>query len=228
MSVTLEELRREWNEHGRRLEESLRMTSHLLRDEWAERQRERIRKTRSLGPFNMAVWIATLALLGLFLARHVHDPSLFVTALAIDLWVVATGVAGLRQQHALANLDFGLPLVELQSRIEALRIARIRTFNVAFLTGQIVWWIPFAVVVFAALFGVNLYRFEEFRAFAAWNLAFGVAVIPAAVWVSRRYGERLSRTSVVRRVADSIAGRDIAAARDYLEKLRRFEAGASG
>jgi hypothetical protein len=40
--------------------------------------------------------------------------------------------------------------------------------------------------------------------------------------LSRRYGERLSRSSIARHLADSITGRDIAAAREYLAKLRRF------
>ena len=225
MSVTLEELRDEWSERSRRMDERLRVTAHVLRDDWMQRHRERILKSAQFGPFNMAVWIATLALLGLFLATHVDEPSLFATALAIDAWVIATGVAGLRQRHALANIDYGRPLLELQAEVEALRIARIRTFNIAFLTGQIVWWIPFAVVGVAGFFGVNLYHSAPFRAFAAWNVAFGVAVIPLAVWLARRYGERLARTSAVRHVADSIAGRDIQAAREYLEKLRRFESG---
>ena len=88
------------------------------------------------------------------------------------------------------------------------------------------WWIPFAVVVFASVFGANLYASPQFRAFAAWNIAGGVAFIPLAMWLSRRYGERLSRSSIVRHIADSIAGRDIAAAREYIEKLRRFESDA--
>lgn len=222
MSITLEALRDEWNDRSRRMDERLGVTARVLRDDWIERHRTRIRRFRPLGPFSMAVWIATLALLGLFMGTHAGEPSLFATALAIDIWVIATGVAGLRQQNALANLDYGRPLVELQAQVEALRIARIRTFNVSFLTGQIVWWIPFAVVVVAGLFGVNLYHSAQFRVFAAWNVAFGVAVIPVAVWVARRYGERLSRTSAIRHIADSIAGRDIAAAREYLAKLRKF------
>jgi hypothetical protein len=114
----------------------------------------------------------------------------------------------------------------LQAQVETLRIARIRSFNRAFLTGQIVWWIPFVVVVFAAVFGVDLYLSPQFRAFAAWNIAGGLAVIPLAIWLSRRYGERFSRSSIVRHIADSITGRDIAAAREYLEKLRRFRSDA--
>lgn len=74
----------------------------------------------------------------------------------------------------------------------------------------------------AGALGVNLYLSPQFRAFAAWNIAGGIAFIPLAMWLSRRYGERLSRSSIVRHIADSIAGRDIAAAREYLEKLRRF------
>ena len=227
MNVTLEQLRDEWSGQSRRLDERLRMTAGVLRDEWVERHRERVRKARQFGAFSMAVWIATLAMLGYFLAHHASQPALFATALLLDAWVLATGVVALRQRHAIENLDYGRPLVELQSQVEALRVARIRTFNWAFLTGQIVWWIPFAVVAFAALTGFDLYSSRHFLTFAAWNLAFGIAVIPLAIWVARAYGERLSKTSAVRHIADSIAGRDIIEARNYLEKLHRFDSEAN-
>jgi hypothetical protein len=222
MSITLEELRNEWSDRSRRLDERLRLSAHLLRDDWIERQRERVWKLGPFGKFSMAVWIATMVLLGHFLGTHANQPALFVTALVLDVWVIATGIAEVRQQQALRNLDFGLPLIELQARVEVLRIARIRSFNRAFLTGQIVWWIPFVVVVFAGAFGVNLYSSPQFRDYAAWNIAGGIAFVPLAIWLSRRYGERLSRSSILRHIADSIAGRDIAAARENLEKLRRF------
>jgi hypothetical protein len=225
MNITLEELRNEWSDRSRRLDEHLRLSAHLLRDDWIERQRKRVWKLGPFGKFSMAVWIATMVLLNLFLGTHTNQPALFVTALVLDVWVIATGIAQVHQEQALRNLDFGLPLLELQARVESLRIARIRSFNLAFLTGQIVWWIPFVVVV-AGAFGANLYLSPQFRAYAAWNIAGGIAFVPLAMWLSRRYGERLSRSSVMRRIADSIAGRDIAAARGYLEKLRRFESDA--
>jgi hypothetical protein len=203
----------------------LRLSAHLLREEWIERQRERMSKFGPFGKFSMAVWIATAVLLGIFLGTHADQPALFVTAFALDVWVIATGIVQVHQKQALRNLDFSLPLLELQARVESLRIARIRSFNLAFLTGQIVWWIPFIVVV-AGAFGANLYLLPQFRLYAAWNIAFGVAFIPLAIWFSRLYGERLSRFSIVRHIADSIAGRDIVAAREYLEKLRRFAGNA--
>jgi hypothetical protein len=221
MSTTLDELRKEWSDHSRRLDERLRLSADLLRDDWIEQQRERVRKVSPCAKFSLAVWIAAVVLLNIFLATHANQPALFLTALVLDIWVIATGVVQVRQQQALRNLDFGLPLLELQAQVASLRIARIRSFNLAFLTGQIVWWIPFVVVVAGAL-GVNLYLSPKFRIYAAWNVAFGIAFIPLAIWLSRRYGERLSRSSIVRHIADSIAGRDIAVASEYLEKLARF------
>jgi hypothetical protein len=225
MSLTLEELRSEWLDRSRRLDERLRLSAHMLRDDWIERQRERVWRVGPFGQFSMSVYIATLVLLGHFLGTHANQPALFFTALIIYIWVIATGIAQLRQQQALRDLDFGLPILELQARVETLRIARIRSFNLAFLTGQIVWWIPLIVVI-AGASGANLYLSPQFRIYAAWNIAFGFAFIPFAIWLSRRYGERLSKSSIVRYIADSIAGRDIAVARDVLEKLRRFESDA--
>ena len=195
------------------MDERLRLSASVLRDDWIERHRERVLKLGPFGKFSMLVWIATMVLLGLFLGTHASQPALFATGLVLDIWVIAAGIAEIRQQQAMNKLDFGLPLVELQARIESLRIARIRWFNIAFLTGQIVWWIPLVVVVFGAL-GANLYLAPQFRTFAAWNIAGGIAFIPLAMWISRSYGERIL---AVRRscgyIADSIAGRDIAAAR---------------
>jgi hypothetical protein len=227
MSLTLETLRDEWAERTRHLDERLGFAASVLNDDWIERNRERIRKSGAFGAFEMIVWIATLAMLGHFLASHVDHPALFATALVLDAWVIAMGAAGLREQQALRSLDYGRPIVHLQAEVEKLRIARIRTFNWGFLTGQVVWWIPFVVVVFAALTGVDLYESRHFVTFAAWNIAGGLAFIPLALWLARRHGDRLSKVKAVRYFADSIAGRDIAAAREFIEKLRRFDSGAA-
>ena len=137
------------------------------------------------------------------------------------------GVAGLRVQQALRSLDYGRPssTCKPKSRSFASRASAPSTGR--FLTGQIVWWIPFVVVVFAALTGVNLYQSRDFVTFAAWNIAGGLAFIPLALWIARRHGDRLSKVKAVRYFADSIAGRDIAAAREFIEKLRRFDSGAA-
>jgi hypothetical protein len=52
------------------------LSAHLLRDDWVERQRERVRKAGPFGKFGMAVYIAMLVLLGHFLGTHANQPAL--------------------------------------------------------------------------------------------------------------------------------------------------------
>ncbi len=127
MSATLEDLRDEWAQRTRHLDERLGLAASLLRDDWMERNRERIRRSPAFGAFEVIVWIATLVMLGggHFLASHFGQPALFATALVMDAWVIAMGVAALRQQQAWRGLDYGRPVVELQADVEAIRIARI-------------------------------------------------------------------------------------------------------
>jgi hypothetical protein len=68
----------------------------------------------------------------------------------------------------------------------------------------------------------------DFWAAGAWNLLalnflLGVAVIPVAIWVSRKYGDRLGRSWLMRRVAEEIAGRDLRVAIDSLAKISEFD-----
>ena len=226
MNVTLEDLRTEWAGHARRLEEQLRATNQIAREDWIERQRERVRGAGPFRWFEITVWVVTLVLLGQFLAANYTEPLLFASAALLDVWVIATGVTAIRQQRAVRNLDYGLPVTALQAQLETLRIARIRAFNVAFLTGQVVWWIPFFVVFVKGVAGVNLYANPWFAQFAALNVVLGLVAIPLAIGIARRYGERLSKTSAIRHIADSLAGRDIAAAREAIGKLRRFDTDA--
>jgi hypothetical protein len=226
MSTTLEDLRADWAAYHRAIDARLRLDARIAREGWIEAQRERVRRRPSFGPFSMAVWIVTVAALGMFIAANATHPGFLIPALMLQAWTLATGAVAIHQQQALRGLDYTLPLVELQARIEALRIARIRAFNVAFLTGQVVWWIPFAIVLVRGALHVDLYAVPGFTFFALVNLAVGIAAIPLAIAAARRYGERLGRASWMRRLADSIAGSDIAAAREYLAKLRRFEEGA--
>jgi len=57
--------------------------------------------------------------------------------------------------------------------------------------------------------------------FLALNFLLGVAVIPVAIWASRKYGDRLGRSWLMRRVAEEIAGR-ARAAMDSLGKMSEF------
>jgi hypothetical protein len=224
MTPDLDLLRAEWAARDTKLTEAIRVNSSLLRDALLERHRAKLGRGRVPVALGIASDVAVMAALGVFLAHHVGEMRFFVPALLLQAWTVAMVALSIHQREALRALNYDAPLVALQARLEALRMARMRTFKWAFLTGQVVWWIPFVTVLFKGLLGVDLYSVSAFMPrFMAWNVAAGLAFIPLAMWIAKRHGERLQRFSVTRAFADSIAGRDIAEARAFLARLARFE-----
>jgi hypothetical protein len=71
------------------------------------------------------------------------------------------------------------------------------------------------------LFGVDVYQYAG-TAWLVGNVVFGLAVIPLAIFLARRYGPRLEGSTVMRRLAEAIAGQTLSEARASLDSIRRF------
>ena len=55
------------------------------------------------------------------------------------------------------------------------------------------------------------------------NVAFGLAVIPLAIWVSRKFGDRVDRSPILQRFMRELAGYNLNAANASLAALSEFE-----
>ena len=226
MEMTLDQLKTEWAARDRLLQVSIRLHGRLLRESFVDKHRTRMERLAAGGNFELLFALPFLAFFGWFIARHIAQPEFLLPAVALQAWTLVFAVLGIQQRQKLQNLDYGQPVIELQRSVERLKIARLATFKWAFLTGQLLWWVPFVLVLFKGLFGVNLYTVSTFMPrFIACNILFGVAAIPCAIWASRRIGDRCGGSERFRKFTDGIAGRDIAAAREFLDRLARLERG---
>jgi hypothetical protein len=220
--MNLDILRTEWAERDAKLDAALRINTRMLREMLVAKGAGEIRKHIPFGFFSIAFWAFTLACTGVFLFNHAGELRFFLPALLIFVWTLVMGVVSLMQRTAMRDLDYGQPTLVVQKRLEELRIGRLRAFQWAFLTGQIVWWVPFFIVVLRAL-GADLYTSEWMRQFMAMNVAAGLLFIPLALWGTRLVTRRYGNATAFRKLADGIAGNDIVVARDFLSKLRNYE-----
>jgi hypothetical protein len=92
----------------------------------------------------------------------------------------------------------------------------------ALLTGQLVWWVPFTIVALKGFLGVDAYRVFGGRVLAE-NVLFGLAIIPMAIWVSRKFGDRMGRSPIIQRLMRELAGYNLNAATRFLATLSEFE-----
>lgn len=219
--MEIEELRRLWAESNRGLEANLRLNTALLTQENLRKAGARLRWLALEIAVELVADAIAVVAIGFFIGAHLHEPRFLAPAALLDLYAIAIVIAQARQLAEIDGVDYGEPVVQTQSKLEGLRLRRVRT-TLAILLFAPLMWVPMLIVVLRGIFGIDAYAAGS--AWLAANALFGVAVIPVAFLFARRFGGRFARSTWMRGFADTIAGRSLVSVMDSLAAIRRFEA----
>lgn len=215
----LDEMQELWKAQDEKLDESIRLNRELLGSANLNKARSALQRLALLLSLEAVVWFAIVGSLGSFIYHHIGTLRLSLSGIALDVYAIAMLAATVRQIVAIRQIEYGRPIAALQKQIEMLRILRIRITQLALLGGTIVW-APLVIVTGKAFIGVDVVN-------APWlwaNVAFGLCLIPVALWLSKTFGERMGRFPWIRRMMNDLAGRNLSAAGDFLSKLSQFDA----
>lgn len=210
-----------WNEYDRKLDASLRLNTRVLREFGLNRVDSSLRRLTRLIVFELLMGLVAAVALGGFIADHLGEMRFLAPAVALDLFVLYFIGWSIRQWVALGSLDYGESVVAIQRKLELLRIDRIRMTKWVFLLSPLLW-IPLLIVSLEGLLGLDSYAIFD-TGWLVSNLVFGLAVIALALWVSKRYADRLQGSPLVRRLMDALADRSLDEATGFLGTLSSFE-----
>jgi len=219
--VELDELKAKWEEHDRRLEKILRLNRELLSAAKLKPAESELRRLGIYAGLEAAMWLVIVVALGNFIAGHLRMPDLALSAAAVDVMSIGMLSALIRRMIGALRIDYSQPIASIQNQVETLRILRIRTTKWGLLSGTTLW-MPWLAVVSQGIFGVDIYRSVD----AAWviaNVLFGLALCLAAIWASKKFGDRIDRSPFIERLMKDLAGSNLNTAQSFLATLREFE-----
>ncbi|MFZ6742048.1 hypothetical protein ACO0LC_02370 [Undibacterium sp. JH2W] len=219
--MNLDLLKAEWVARDQRLEQAVRMNTQMLRLTLLEQHRRDITKWGWTDKYEIIAGTPVLIFLIWFLGHHISEWQFALPAYAMLAWTAAMPVLNHRLRHALQEMDFGQPITMVQKQLAEHKARRLSLFKWAFLLGQIVWFIPFIVVFFKGVFGVDLYLKTE--NFIGPSLIAGILFIPLAIAVSKLLSGRLKHSARFQAFTDMLAGNDIIQSRQFLSKIAQFE-----
>jgi len=220
--MELDALKEKWVEYDRKLDLSIRLNRQLLMAANRNRARSPLRRFAAFAGLGALVGLIGPILLGQFIYRHWTEPRFLLPALVLHIWVVANLGASIRQIAMALAIDYDKPVAVIQKQLESLRVFRIRLIQWAVLTGQVICWTPLLIVALKGLWDVDAYQVLG-APFLLANLAAGLAFIPLAVWASRKFANRMSRSPLAQRLMRELAGYNLNAATAFLATLAEFE-----
>lgn len=179
---------------------------------------DRVRRTVWI---ELAIDVVALLVIGSFLGDHWRDPRYLVPALILHLCAIASLGACVGQLVAARGVDYAGPVVEAQRRLTRLRKLRVRASQWTLLVAPALWT-PLLIVATKGLLGLDAYALFD-RAWIVANIAFSIGFLALMVWTAHRYGDRLSRSPFVQRLADDLAGRNLREANAFAQRLAELE-----
>lgn len=219
--MNLDDLQKQWAVYDQKLDTVLKLNHNAVREATLAKTRQSLvwHKVFIVGEILLGAWFAYM--LGSFTASHWGDWKFAVPSMVLHAWTVASIVFVTRELVMLAQVDYAAPIVAIQKKLEARRVARIRFTQWMLLTGTAIW-VLWVVVGLKGIWGMDIYAGGG-AAFVAINLAANAVGVALLILVSRLNKERIGRSRFLRKIADSLAGEHLPAAMAHLDELARFE-----
>jgi hypothetical protein len=219
--MDLDDLKAKWAEHDRKLDTSIRLNRELLREIKSSKARSALQRLAAGLALEVIIDLAAIMALGAFIYANREQGRFAFPAIALDLFAIVILNAQIRQIVGALQIDYGQPVATIQKQLERLRMLRIRCTQWTLLIAPLTWT-PLLIVGLKGFYGLDAYRLFGVAWLTA-NLLVGLAIIPLAIWFSRRYGNRMGRWPIIQRLLRDLAGYNLAVATDFLATLSEFE-----
>jgi hypothetical protein len=219
--MELDALKEKWTEHDKTLDVSIRLNRQALNEVKLNRTRSAMQRLVASLSVEAAIQLGAVVLIGSFIGGHIRMPRFALTGSALDVFAIAILIALIQQIVRALQIDYDNPVVAIQRQIAALRVLRVRHTLWILIAAPLIWT-PLFIVAMKAFWGLD--AFHIFGAvFLAANLLFGLAVILAATWLSKKFGNRMDHSPILQGVMRTLAGYNLNAATGYLAALSQFE-----
>lgn len=212
------EIKLAWEALNRRLERQEEFISNNL-------QEQHLKKARfALWPLFVGQLVQMLMGIGIILLGvatwrpHTDVPHVFAAGVTVHVYGILLMIMAGVMLGKMKNIDYAAPVAEIQRRLANLRLFYIRCGRIAGLSWWLLW-VPFAMAVFAVVFGVDMYARMPVALNA--SLAFGVAGL-IGTWLFHRWTRQPARAGLRAKLDAAEAGGSLRRAREAVDELAAF------
>jgi hypothetical protein len=207
--VEMDDLRRTWTEYDRKLDLNIRLSRELIRATNLDRVRSPLWRLAFFLGLESVVQLAVVVALGSFIYENFTMPRFALAGAALDVFAIAILAALIAQ------------IAVIQKQLGDLRVLRIRYIQGIFLVATLVWT-PLLIVALKGFWGLDAYRLFGSRYLVA-NVMLGLAIIPLAIWLSKKFAGRMGRSPLMQSLMKDLAGYNLNAATSFLATIAEFE-----
>lgn len=218
--MELDELKKVWGAYDAKLEHCRVIQERLLHERWADRARSALIPMQLLRGAEVVLGVAVIiGSIGL-LTHHMNEPRYWVVTIGLAITAaLITGQCAFSLIQS-AAVDYAQPVLQLQSRIQRIKLSEYLALKWTLLLG-ILAWLPILLVLIECFTGTEALAQVSWKWLAA-NLLFGLVCLGIGQALSRRYVESSDRSPWAQAFLDSLSGDAYRSILRQLEEIKGF------
>jgi hypothetical protein len=220
--MTLDDLKTAWADLDRKLTATQAAVVRLHTDRTADRTKSALRPLAWKLGWELLEGILAAVLMGAFLAHNFDETRFAVPGLILHALAVLSIVSTAWQVVLLGRIDYAAPVVDIQTRLAALRAARCRAWFWVLVLSPLVW-ILLLIVGVKGLFGGDVYAACGVP-FVLANVLFGAAFGVAAWAAAKAWAAKRPVSAWREWLQDGLAGTSLTRAKRHLREAAEFAA----
>jgi hypothetical protein len=219
-TMELDDLKQAWRALDHRLQQQNALALQAYRDRQADKARRNLRPLFWGQVAQMLFGLLFVLLAAALWMSPARLPAAVVAAgVVVHAYGIAVVVASGIVLGLIRRIDYGAPVLAIQTQLAQLRRAYVIGGMVAGLPWWVLWMLPFMLL---AAMGDNDTGLAWLDAFLGTGIAIGIAGL-LGTWWFHRWARRPGRERLARRLEDGLSGASLRKAQRQLDELRQFE-----
>ena len=230
--MELQELKDIWQEYDKKLDKHVKLNMQMFKKINLDKTRSALEKFIKTPVFGLIIGLIVQLSMGAFIYDHFSMPKYIIPAALIWLFALFQVIFSGYQLSVIlpasdgGQINFDLPITEIQKKLEKLKIYRVRYLTVTRFSYPLLW-IPVLIVGLKAIFNFDFYlHFDD-----KWILAqifLGLVFIAFGIWLSKKVADKNSASPFLNKLINNIAvnditGKNLNSAMTFLRDIEDFE-----
>ncbi|PWT98788.1 MAG: hypothetical protein C5B52_11650 [Bacteroidetes bacterium] len=219
--MDLQELKLIWSLYNEKLESNVKLNNLVLKKLILQNTKHKLNKALvALAIEALAFFIFLFFIVNFALAFH-HSVSVFISCIVLGIFGI-TGLAGIISQIGLiSEIKFDLPVVEIQKKIERVKMQGILFLKIALMS--IPFYMCYVILGFRLIWGVDIFVQGD----KAWwwsQIILSVGVfLPLCIWLWKKISYKNIHIKWVRALVERTTYKQLSYAMENLKETEAFE-----
>lgn len=215
-----------WQAYDKKLDRQIQLNTKLLKRMDMDRTRTALSKFMRTPVLGTVIGLVMQMILGWFIYNHLDQPYFAGTAGLIYLFALGQTIFSIYQSSQMLQLDYDAPVVEIQKKLERIKILRVRYLTITRFAYALLW-VPVLIVGAKLLFDADLFAHLD-NTWLLIQMSIGLVCVGFGIWLSKRAAEQKVTSPLLHKILNNISinditGRSLASAVTFLHDIEAFE-----